>query len=248
MSSYIFKLIFICFLMLFYNYSLANYNDAIDNYNNQKWHKAEKLCTYELEDFRCINLLGVIYLNGLGVEADYSKAKIYFLKAKKLGSKSAEFNLGWMALKGLGEKINLDSASKYFNNYNLKDALVKKNKNELKNISKDNFVKLKKNNLISKYGYFYTNYIKLEILFKSKINIEKKILPNISEIENKLKLFDTVLIKNNADILAIRENILKEQEIFIKLLIIEIDQDLDKFKKTITDVYVILQNYEINNI
>ena len=118
MSSYILKLIFICFLMLFYNYSLANYNDAIDNYNNQKWHKAEKLCTYELEDFRCINLLGVIYLNGLGVEADYSKAKIYFLKAKKLGSKSAEFNLGWMALKGLGEKINLDSASKYFNNYN----------------------------------------------------------------------------------------------------------------------------------
>ena len=248
MSSYIFKLIFICFLMLFYNYSLANYNDAIDNYNKQKWYKAEKLCEFELEDFRCINLLGVIYLNGLGVEADYSKAKIYFLKAKKLGSKSAEFNLGWMALRGLGENINLDSASKYFNNYNSKDALVKKNKNELKNISKDNFVKLKKNNLISKYGYFYTNYIKLEILFKSKINTEKKIVPNISEIENKLKQFDTVLINNNADIFSIRDNISKEQEIFIKLLIIDIDQDLDKFKKIITDVYVILQNYEINNI
>ena len=248
MSSYIFKLILICFLMLFYNYSLANYSKAIDNYNNQKWNKAEKLCTYELEDFRCINLLGVIYLNGLGVEADYSKAKIYFLMAKKLGSKSAEFNLGWMALKGLGEKINLDSASKYFNNYNSKDVLVKKNKNESKNISTDNIIKLKNNNLISKYGYFYTNYIKLEILFKSKINIEKQIVPNISEIENKLKKFDAVLIKNNADIFSIRDNIFKEQEIFIKLLILEIDQDLDKFKKTITEVYVILQNYEINNI
>ena len=89
-----------------------------------------------------------------------------------------------MALKGLGEKINLDSASKYFNNYNSKDALVKKNKNESKNTSIDNIIKLKNNNLISKYGYFYTNYIKLEILIKSKINIEKKIVPNISEIEN----------------------------------------------------------------
>ena len=123
MSSYIFKLILICYVMLFNNFSLANYNDAIDNYNNQKWYEAQKLCASELEDFRCINLLGIIYLNGLGVKIDYTKAKRYFLNAKTLGSKSAEFNLGWMALRGLGEKINLDTASNYFNNYNSKSVL-----------------------------------------------------------------------------------------------------------------------------
>ena len=248
MSSYIFKLILICYVMLFNNFSLANYNDAIDNYNNQKWYEAQKLCASELEDFRCINLLGIIYLNGLGVKIDYTKAKRYFLNAKILGSKSAEFNLGWMALRGPGEKINLDTASNYFNNYNSKSVLVSKKEDELKNISKDNFIKLKTNNLISKYGYFYTNFIKLEILFKSKINVEEKIIPNILEIKSKLKKFDALLVKNNADILSIRNRIFKEQEIIIKLLILEIDKDLDKFEKTITDVYAILQNYEINKI
>jgi hypothetical protein len=248
MSSYIFKLILICYLILFNNYSLANYNNAIDNYNNQKWYEARIQCESELEDFRCINLLGVLYLNGLGVEINYVKAKNNFISAKKLGSRSAVFNLGWMALKGLGEDINLDSASKYFNNYNSNDISVIKNKDNIKNISKDNLIKLKKNNLISKYGFFYINYIKLEILFKSKINIEEKIITNIVEIENKLKQFDNILIQNNANITSIRDNILKEQEIIIKLLKIEIDKDLKKFEKTITDVYSVLQNYEINKI
>ena len=171
MSRFIFHVSMICALLLFSNNILANYNDAIDSYNNKNWSKALRICESNLEDFRCLNLLGIIYLNGLHVEKNYKKAKKYFLEAKDLGSKSAEFNLGWIALKGLGEEINLDAASKYFNNYNNKKIVVKSS-NNIDDASIDNLVKLKKNNLISKYGYFYTNYIKLESLVNSQQNIE----------------------------------------------------------------------------
>ena len=169
-------------LVLFSNNSLANYNDALDSYNNKNWIKSLKTCESNLDDFRCLNLLGVIYLNGLSVDKNYKKAKQYFLDAKNLGSKSAVFNLGWIALKGLGEEINLDVASKYFNDYNTKKIIVKSS-NNLDDSSLDNLVKLKKNNLISKYGYFYTNYIKLESLVNSKQNIEKNIITNILPIK-----------------------------------------------------------------
>ena len=117
MSRFIFHASMICSL-LFSNNTFANYNDALDSYKNKNWSKTLKICESNLEEFRCLNLLGVIYLNGLNVEKNYKKAKKYFIKAKDLGSKSAEFNLGWMALSGLGEEINLDAASKHFNQYN----------------------------------------------------------------------------------------------------------------------------------
>ena len=76
-----------------------------------------------------------------------AKAKKYFIDAKNLGSKSAEFNLGWMALKGLGEEVNLDIASKYFTDYNSKNNIVLKNQDDLEDSLKNNLVDLKKNNL-----------------------------------------------------------------------------------------------------
>ena len=247
MSRFIFYSSIFFGLVLNSNNSLANYNDALDSYNNKNWTKSLKTCESNLEDFRCLNLLGVIYLNGLSVDKNYKKAKQYFLDAKDLGSKSAEFNLGWIALKGLGEKINLDVASKYFNNYNTKKIVVKSSNNPDAS-SIDNLVKLKKNNLISKYGYFYTNFIKLESLVNSKQNIEKKIITNILPIKNKLKQFENILIENNINIMSIKDSINREQEIIIKLLLLEINNDFEKFEETITQIYSFLQNFNIDNI
>ena len=247
MSRFIFYSSIFFGLVLNSNNSLANYNDALDSYNNKNWTKSLMICESNLEDFRCLNLLGVIYLNGLSVDKNYKKAKQYFLDAKDLGSKSAEFNLGWIALKGLGEKINLDAASKYFNNYNTKKFIVKSSNNSDASFI-DNLVKLKKNNLISKYGYFYTNFIKLESLVNSKQNIEKKIITNILPIKNKLKQFENILIENNINIMSIKDSINREQEIIIKLLLLEINNDFEKFEETITQIYSFLQNFNIDNI
>ena len=248
MSRFIFHASMIYALLLFSNNILANYNDAIDSYNNKNWSKTLKICESNLEDFRCLNLLGVIYLNGLHVEKNYKKAKKYFLDAKDLGSKSAEFNLGWIALRGLGEEINLDTASRFFNKYNSKNNIVKRANNNIELSNSDDLVKLKKNNLISKYGYFYTNYIKLESLVNSQQNIEKKIIKTILPIKNKVKEFENILIEKNNNIVLIKENINKEQEIIIKLLLLEIDKDYKKFEETITHLYSVLQNFNIDNI
>ena len=247
MSRFIFHASMIFALLLFSNNILANYNDAVDSYNNKNWSKTLKICESNLEDFRCLNLLGVIYLNGLHVEKNYKKAKKYFLEAKNLGSKSAEFNLGWIALRGLGEEINLDSASRYFNKYNSKNNIVKRSNNNIELSNSDDLVKLKKNNLITKYGYFYTNYIKLESLVNSQQNIQKKIIKNILPIKRKLKEFENILAENN-NIVLIKENINKEQEIIIKLLLLEVDNDFEKFEETITHLYSVLKNFNIDNI
>ena len=148
----------------------------------------------------------------------------------------------------IGEEVNLDIASKYFTDYNSKNNIVLKNQDDLEDSLKNNLVDLKKNNLISKYGYFYANYIKLERLFNSKINAENKIIKNISQIENKLKKFDNILLNKNTNINYIKNNISKEQEIIIKLLLLEVDKDLNKFEETITQLYSILQNFNIDNI
>jgi len=247
MSRFIFYSSIIFGLVLFGKNILANYNEALDSYNNKNWTKALKTCESNLKDFRCLNLLGVIYLNGLSVDKNYKKAKQFFLDAKDLGSKPAVFNLGWIALKGLGEEINLDAASKYFNDYNTKKIVVTRS-NNLDASSLDNLVKLKKNNLISKYGYFYTNYIKLESLVNSKQNIEKKIITNILPIKKKLKKFENILIENNNNIMSIKDSINSEQEIIIKLLLLEIDNDFEKFEEIITQLYSVLQNFNIDNI
>ena len=248
MSRYILNLYIFLFFYLYNNLSLSNYNDAINYYNNKNWSKVVENCETELKDLKCLNLLGVLYLNGLGTKIDYIKAKQYFTQAKELGNKNAEFNLGWMALKGLGKEINLEAASRHFKNANSKNKIIVKNFNDLEIESEKNLIKLKDNNLILKYGYFYTNYIKLEKLFNSKINIENQIIRNISQIKNKLEQFDSLLIEKDANIDEIKNNINNEQEIIVKLLLLEVDENINKFEETITDIYIVLQNFNINDI
>ena len=48
--------------------------------------------------------------------------------------------------------------------------------------------------------------------------------------------------------MSIKDSINIEQEIIIKLLLLEIDNDFEKFEEIITQLYSFLQNFNINNI
>ncbi|KAK8845104.1 hypothetical protein M9Y10_021284 [Tritrichomonas musculus] len=68
----------------------------------------------EQNDSKSLNILGNLYLNGLGVEQDYSKAKYYFeLAAKQNDSKSLN-NLGVLYYNGLGVEQDYSMAKYYF--------------------------------------------------------------------------------------------------------------------------------------
>ena len=88
----------------------------------------------------------------------------------------------------------------------------------------------------------------MESLVNSQQNIQKKIIKNILPIKRKLKEFENILIENNNNVVLIKENINKEQEIIIKLLLLEVDKDFEKFEETITQLYSVLQNFNIDNI
>jgi hypothetical protein len=249
MSRCIFITILFFLLLLTKNYCFADFNKALEAYNKQNWSEALNQCLGDINNHKCLNLLGVINMEGYGIKNNYSQANTYFLKAKQLGSKSAEFNLGWMALKGLGEEINLDKAAKIFEDYYLKNMNFNKNDFDKLNDSNEvNLLKLENNNLLSKYNYFYTNYIKLKALLIQEINIKNNYLTNITNIENKLKSFDKILINANTNIGLIKANITEEQEILIKLLILNVKNDENKFEKIINETYLILYNFQINKI
>ena len=54
--------------------------------------------------------LGVMFLNGMGVEADVAKAIEYFTIAAKAGYDSAQLLLGLAYLEGEGVEKNLETA------------------------------------------------------------------------------------------------------------------------------------------
>ena len=76
----------------------------------------------------------------------------------------------------------------------------------------------------------------------------RKIIINILPIKKKLKKFENILIENNNNIMSIKDSINREQEIIIKLLLLEIDNDFEKFEEIITQLYSVLQNFNIDNI
>ena len=78
--------------------------------------------------------------------------------------------------------------------------------------------------------------------------MKKKIITNILPIKKKLKKFENILIENNNNIMSIKDSINREQEIIIKLLLLEIDNDFEKFEEIITQLYSVLQNFNIDNI
>ena len=247
MSRYIFVLIFFALNFFIHNISIANYDLSLKAYNNKKWELAFSECKNMINDDKCLNLLGILYLNGFGISQDISKSYNLFSQAEKLGNKSAIFNLGWMALMGLGEEVNIDKASAYFkesiknvNNYNkpiVDEELIKE--------SKENLIKLSKNNIIAKFNVFYADYLKLINLVKYKINIEKQYITDITSIDKKLIIFENKLINLEINIDDLKEHVNKEQNILIKLLILNLSNDYLEFEKVINKTYIDLNRINL---
>ena len=247
MSRYIFVLIFFALNFFIHNISIANYDLSLKAYNNKKWELAFSECKNMINDDKCLNLLAILYLNGFGISKDISKSYNLFSQAEKLGNKSAIFNLGWMALMGLGEEVNIDKASAYFkesiknvNNYNkpiVDEELIKE--------SKENLIKLSKNNIIAKFNVFYADYLKLINLVKYKINIEKQYITDITSIDKKLIIFENKLINLEINIDALKEHVNKEQNILIKLLILNLSNDYLEFEKVINKTYIDLNRINL---
>ena len=87
-------------------------NEAID-YNNEEAKHYFELNEAE-NDPIALNNLGYIYMNGLGVDKDYSTAINLFKAAAKKELPEAEFNLGMAYYKGNGVKRNYEEAFRYF--------------------------------------------------------------------------------------------------------------------------------------
>ena len=87
-----------------------------------------------------------------------------------------------------------------------------------------------------------------EYKFKRVFFFENKFIKSISHTKEKLVKFDNLLIEKNVNIDFIKNNINNEQEIIVKLLLLEVEKDINKFEETIQQLYLILQNFDINNI
>jgi hypothetical protein len=247
MSRHIFILIVFMTTFININSGNTNYDSSLKAYNNSKWELSISECKQSIYDDKCLNLLGIIYLNGHGVIKNLKKARNYFLQAEKLGNNSAKFNLGWMALKGLGEEANIDKASEYF-----KNSFIKTNKYNISKVDEElikesnkNLVKLNKNNFIAKFNLFYTEYLKLTYLVASKINLEKEFITDISLIEEKLRVYEKKLIILEINITDLKIKAKQDQDLLIKLLILSLGNNYKEFEKVINQSYINLNNINL---
>jgi hypothetical protein len=221
-------------------FSIADYSSSLKAYNNNNWKLSISECDKLINDHKCLNILGIIYLNGYGVSKDLDKASILFLQSESLGNKSAKFNLGWMALMGLGEEVNIDKASDYF-----KSSLTETNKYNTPNLDEEiieqsnkNLIKLSENNFIAKFNSFYAEYLKLTNLISSKLNIEKQYITDITAVEEKLRSFEDKFVNLNVNIIDLKDKVKKDQELLIKLLILSLNNNYIEFEKVIKQSYV----------
>jgi len=221
-------------------FSIADYSSSLKAYNNNNWKLSISECDKLINDSKCLNILGIIYLNGYGVSKDLDKASILFLQSESLGNKSAKFNLGWMALMGLGEEVNIDKASDYF-----KSSLTETNKYNTPNLDEElleqsnkNLIKLSENNFIAKFNSFYVEYLKLTNLVSSKLNIEKQYITDITAVEEKLRSFEDKFVNLNVNIIDLKDKVKKDQELLIKLLILSLNNNYIEFEKVIKQSYV----------
>ena len=247
MSRYIFALIYFILNLIIFNSTYANYENSLNAYNSKNWKLAYLECNNDNDD-KCLNLLGILYLQGYGLTKNFNKAHDYFLKSEEMGNKSATFNLGWMALMGLGETINFDKASLYFNKslkINQNYTVTKANK-QLVEESEKNLIKLSKNSLIAKYSLFYADYLKLKILFNAEINNEKKYINDISSIDMKLKDIESNLLNLNINIDFLKDGVAKDQDIILKLLIIKLKNNYLEFEKEIHKTFLTLNKFVID--
>ena len=116
---------------------------------------------------------------------------------------------------------------------------------ELVKESEENLIKLSKNNIIAKFNVFYADYLKLINLVKYKINIEKQYITDITSIDKKLIVFENKLINLEINIDDLKEHVNKEQNILIKLLILNSSNDYLEFEKVINKIYIDLNRMNL---
>ena len=86
---------------------------------------------------------------------------------------------------------------------------------------------------------------KLINLVKYKINIEKQYITNITSIDKKLIIFENKLINLEINIDDLKEHVNKEQNILIKLLILNLSNDYLEFEKVINKTYIDLNRINL---
>ena len=114
MNKFIILIVLLIKFIFLNNFSIADYDEALRFYNSMDWKQSKEKCE-EVNNSMCLNLLGLIYLQGLGVDIDYEKSFKLFSKSEKMGNKKAMLNLGLIYMKGLGKEVNMEMAAKYFN-------------------------------------------------------------------------------------------------------------------------------------
>lgn len=90
----------------------GGYEVAKRAYDRKDYAATLAACAGQQEP-NCVNLLGVLYSNGFGVEKDALKAVELFLDAASSGNQRAQYNLSTMFLKGEGVEKDESEAFKW---------------------------------------------------------------------------------------------------------------------------------------
>lgn len=123
-------------------------NKKVDKYSKSKYHlqygiKHFKIENYEyaiksfkkgalLSNIKCINRIGWMYFDGMGVDKDINEAKKWWLKSVELKSGDAMNNIGLLHRSGLGLRQNFRLAMRWFKRgAELKDAYCMYNIGEM---------------------------------------------------------------------------------------------------------------------
>ena len=98
------------------NSGLSNYSLGVEAYRKGEFRSAFdawSLGAYEGDNEAQYNL-GVLYLEGRGVERNLEQARNWFIKAAQKQHLEAQYNLGHMALSGMGMEEDTDAALKWW--------------------------------------------------------------------------------------------------------------------------------------
>ena len=246
MNRFIVFIILLTKLFFLDNFTWADYDQALKFYNSMDWQKSKTECE-KIDDGMCFNLLGLIYLQGLGVSVDYEKSFEFFAKAEKMGNKKAMLNLGLIYMKGFGKEVNMEVAAKYFNKA-FENIIIYKNNSEKgkEDASNEILLNLSNNSIIAKYAIFYTNFLKFNALKNSemgKLYIKDK---EIKLINNKIINIKKKLSNFDIDYKKINLQINEEQDILLMFFLNSIKDDRNKFEYEVNNVISYLSNFSFN--
>jgi len=232
-------------VFVFNSFTCADYESGILAYKDKDWNLVNLECISN-KDNRCFNLLGILYLRGLGVKINYKKSMELFLKAEKMGNKNAMHNIGIMYMKGLGREQDLELASKYFNKAYLDKSVYQQNKQNIEAIDSEKILlKLSSNSILAKYGVFYANYLKFKVLKESEFNEKYLSDDNINFVENKYIDITKRLLAIDIKVDQLNAQILDEQKIII-MLYVSIIEDIEDYKFEINKILHFIKTFQFD--